>query len=115
MALRPGGTAHASAKLNNQFALVLKLTAFARTLIGKISDWYVQLTGPIVTAKEHTKRYEQTIIPFVAASCPEMIQIGGTSVDHCPKPPWRPPTSMRKKPMKAVPARSIGRRPHLSM
>ena len=53
---RPGGTAHASAKLKSQLAAVETATAFARTRMGKISAGYVQETGPIVTAKEQTKR-----------------------------------------------------------
>lgn len=114
----PGGTAQASAKLNSQHELVLTLTAFARTLIGKISAGYVQLTGPIVIANEHTNKYEQTMIPFVAESWPWRSHTGVSDPDtvpHCPKRPWRPPTSMRKNPISAVPARSIGLRPHLSM
>ena len=48
---KPGGTAHASAKLKSQLAEVESETALARTFIGKISAGYVQETGPIVIAK----------------------------------------------------------------
>lgn len=85
---RPGGTAHASAKLNSlqcapdsaaaisslsrrpahQFIAVETDTALARTRMGKISAGYVQDTGPIVMAKLQTKRYEQTMTPFVIES-----------------------------------------------
>ena len=39
-----------------QFVAADNATAFARTRIGKISAAYVQDTGPIVMAKEQTKR-----------------------------------------------------------
>lgn len=53
---RPGGTAHASAKLKAQFAAVESEIAFARTFMGKISAGYVHETGPMVMANELTKR-----------------------------------------------------------
>ncbi len=52
-----GGTAKASTQFQNQFEAVAKDTAFARILVGKISDGYVQEVGPHVVAKVQTKRY----------------------------------------------------------
>lgn len=54
-----GGTAKASTQFQNQFVAVVKLTALARILLGKISAGYVQLTGPQVVAKVATNKYEQ--------------------------------------------------------
>lgn len=42
-----GGTPNASAIFQVQFDAVASETALARTLAGKISDGYVQDTGPI--------------------------------------------------------------------
>src|SRR5882762_5441343 len=132
---RPGGTAHASAKLNTQFVAVATDTAFPRTRIGNISAGYVHETGPMVMAKLveqslglpapflndtkaylQTKKYEQTIMPLVTLSWPTMTQtLAPLTSPQDPKWPCRPPTSINQKPIKNVPMSNIGRRPHLSM
>jgi len=113
---RAGGTAHASAKLNAQLVAVASETALPRTRMGKISAGYVHETGPIVTANEQTNRYEQTMMPLVTESWPEIIQTDEPStVPHVPYPPWRPPTRERKKPISKEPAINRGRRPQVSM
>ena len=56
MLLRPGGTANARAKLNNQVVAVARETAFPRTLREYSSAGYVHETGPTVMAKLQTNR-----------------------------------------------------------
>ena len=50
------GTKSASRQFQIQLDVVASETALARTLDGKISAGYVQLVGPTVVEKEHTKR-----------------------------------------------------------
>lgn len=51
-----GGTANARIQFQSQFDAVARETAFARIFSGKISDGYVQETGPQVVANVATKR-----------------------------------------------------------
>lgn len=103
MFARPGGTANASAVLNAQFDAVETDTALARTLketegqhyaggercgatyfMGKISAGYVHDVGPMVMAKLHTKKYENTMIALVMPSWPV---ISHTAAKTCRQPP----------------------------
>jgi len=70
----------------------------------------------MVIAKEQTKKYEQTMTPFVIESWPLITQTRPPStLPHSPKPPWSPPTRYIQKPIITVPIKRSGRRPHLSM
>lgn len=59
----------------NQLVAVLRDTAFARILDGKISAEYAQDVGPQVVAKVATKRYEKATMAHEAEWFSSMTQL----------------------------------------
>ena len=81
------------------------------------NSWACEVTSNLKLATYlQTKRYEQTITALVA---PLLLMMTQTFVplasDHSPNRAWSPPTRNIQKPMRRVPTRSMGLRPHLSM